>query len=433
MPRLSEIRDPIYGPVAIDPLAEELIDTPQFQRLRRVQQLSLASLVHPSAVHTRFEHSLGVYHLTRTILQSLESRGELHGISEEDRRIIPWAGLLHDAAQALAVHLLEEYGLDEADHEDVGAKIFQTSPIAEILEKSGIPDAATRVGDIVTHRSTNPLAGIVAGNADADKMDYIRRDAYHTGVMAGFDQHHLRDSLVVLPDTGGVRSIGLEQRGLPPFEQMLYVKSILYRTVYFHRVVRSAMAVLRKMLVLAIRSDLLDPTELSNYTDAEVFTVLKLRLDERAVDPASRKGIETLLARILDRRLFQPQVRVPLADVPKLPAAQTLEAEQMLAREFGLREWEVALDFPHKPTMLATDILVRCDDGAIRNAQTLGPEHGFALNEAQTALYQASGQVTLFAARTLPLTPADLREIIHGLQPAGNGLVPSPRLPVSLR
>jgi HD superfamily phosphohydrolase len=401
------IRDPIYGPIPLDPVAQALIDTPEFQRLRRVQQLSLASLVYPSAMHTRFEHSVGVYHLARSIVQSLERKGELDGVDPDDVRLIPYAALLHDLSQHVAAHLLDEFGIAGAEHEEVGALTLGRGSVGEILAGTGIPDAARRIGDIINQRSTNPLAGIVASDCDADKMDYIARDAYHCGLPIGFDQLHLRDAVTLVedPETGRLRT-GIEGAGLGSFEQMLYSKATLFRNVYFHRSVRSAMGILRTLVLLALDRGLIALEELHHWSDSELFTVLRLRVAEvcEIGSPDCARFTE-LLDRLLERRLYPVACAFPLSVMEKPSAAVILAAERALAAELGLDEGEVVLDFPAKPTMLATDVLVRCAGGDVRNAQGLGPEDGFALNAAQQALYVASGTVALFTAEPRSVAP----------------------------
>lgn len=422
MPGYPVVRDPIYGPIPLDPVARALIDTPEFQRLRRVQQLSLASLVYPSAMHTRFEHSMGVYHLARSLVDNLELRGELGGVAPDEVRIIPYAGLLHDLSQHLAAHLLDEFGIAGVEHEEVGARTLSAGKLGAILAETGIPDIATRIGDIINQRSGNPLAGIVAGNCDADKMDYIARDAYHCGLPIGFDQMHLRDALTLLrdPDTDFLQ-IGLDDSGLTSFEQMLYSKSALFRNVYFHRSVRSAMGMLRTLVLLALDRGLIGLEELHRWSDNELFTVLRLRIaDDSQLGAGDRTLLTGLLDRLLERRLYPVACMFPLSAAEKPTAESILAVESVLSEELGLGEGQVVLDFPAKPSMLATDLLVRCADGAIRNASDLGPEDGFALNAAQDALYVASGHVSLFTAEPRDVTPETVLRRLQELTAAGS-------------
>ncbi|HUG40260.1 MAG TPA: HD domain-containing protein [Longimicrobiales bacterium] len=408
----SVIRDPIYGPIPLDPFARELIDTHAFQRLRRVQQLSLASLVYPSAMHTRFEHSVGVYHLARTIVESLERKGELGAVPPDDVRIIPYAGLLHDLSQHLAAHLLHEFGIPGVEHEEVGARSLESGEISDVLGSLGSPDAAGRIGAIIKQESGNPLAGIVAGNCDADKMDYIARDAYHCGLPIGYDQGHLRDAITLVADpVSGSSRIGIDSSGLTSFEQMLYSKSTLYRNVYFHRSVRAAMAMLRTLVLRAIEERLIEIGELHQWSDSELFTVVGVRVrDAQGSGSPTTAFVIRLLDRLLARDLYKPAASLPLSVMAKPSAERILAAETRLAREFGVERGGVIVDFPAKPTMLATDLPVRFPDNRVRNVRDLGPEDGFALTRAsQEAQYVASGSIYVFTAAPLGVGDAEVR------------------------
>lgn len=394
------IRDPLYGPIPLDETATALIDTVAYQRLRRVRQLSLGNMLYPSAMHTRFEHSVGVHHLARSIVRDLARRGETAGMDGADERLIAYAGLLHDTGQHMCAHLLEEFGYPGVSHEEAGATLFTTGEIGEILAATGIEDAGRRIADIVNHRSDHPLAGLVAGACDADKMDYIARDAYHCGLPIGFDQQHLRDSLCIIedPETGR-RRIGLEERGLTSFEQMLYSKNTLFRNVYFQPTVRCAMVMLRALVVAALEAGLLAVDELHTWSDEELFTVLRVRGEEAGGESGVQGLVHTLLERLLARRLYHCAASLPLsAAVPVTPEA-VLAIEAEFAEQLGLGPGGALLDVPSKPTMLSTDIPVRRRGGRVVHAGTLTPDDGFALNEAQPALYAASGRISLFTAR----------------------------------
>src|SRR5690625_3249461 len=110
MARVRTIRDPVYGNVQLSGAAVDLVDTPAFQRLRRIRQLGYAYLVYPSANHTRFEHPIGAYHLAKVVLSQMRVRGELVPGDEEQAELVSLAALLHDAGHFVSTHLLEEYG-----------------------------------------------------------------------------------------------------------------------------------------------------------------------------------------------------------------------------------------------------------------------------------------------------------------------------------
>lgn len=406
---MDVIRDPLYGPVTLDGTARRLVDSAPFQRLRRIRQLSEAHAVYPSAVHTRFEHSLGVYHLARSIVQRLGTRGELAGITDDDAELVALAALLHDIGHHPGAHLLEEFGYPGISHELAGAALFTTGEIGGILRESGIADAGPRVAELVRHEGLHPLGGIVSGPCDADKLDYLVRDAYHCGLPSGFDQAHLASALTLLRDplTGRVE-VGLDSDALVSFEQMLVSKNSLYRTVYFHPTVRCAMVMLRAIIVGALDARLLALEELLRWTDEEVFTLLRVRVAGQEPAGSGVRYVADMVERLLSRRLFVRVATLPLGAAPQLSPADVAEIEARLERHTGLGPGEVLLDIPRKPEMLSTDILIRRGDEVVR-ASALGPDDGFALNHAQPALYAASGRISVFTASPVSLPAEQLR------------------------
>ena len=360
-------------------------------------------------MHTRFEHSLGVHHLARTIVRQLGERGELGEVDEDEARLVPYAALVHDLGHHLGAHLLEEFGYPGISHEHAGAALFTTGEIGRILSDTGIRHAADRVAELVLHEGAHPLGGIVSGACDADKLDYLVRDAYHCGLPAGFDQPHLSGGLTVLADpVTGKATLGLDASALGSFEMMLVSKAALFRTVYFHPTVRCAMVMLRALIVAALEGGLLARDELLAWTDEEVFTLLRLRVRERSVEGVAASGfasglVAALSERLAARRLYHRVLSLPLSVAGPLSPEQVARIEARLGTEAGLGPGELLVDIPRKPTMLSTDILVRFASGLVVHASRLGPEDGFALNAMQEALYEASGKVAVYAAERVSL------------------------------
>lgn len=413
---MDVIRDPLYGPVPVDDVARRLIDTAAFQRLRRIRQLSEAFAVYPSAVHTRFEHSLGVYHLTREIIRRLDERGELGDVDDDQRRLATYAALLHDLGHHLGAHLLEEFGYPGVSHEDTGAALFTVGEVGEILRDTGIARAPEIVSEMVRHDGGHALGGLVSGACDADKLDYLARDAYHCGMPPGFDQAQLAGSLILATNPqSGAREIGIDADGLAAFEQMLVTKSTLYREVYFHPTVRCAMVMLRALIIRALELGLLALEELQTWTDEEVFTLLRVRVAD-----TEDALVADLVERLLARRLYKRAASLPLSAAPALTPGQITEVEERLASRLGLSEGSLLLDIPRKPTMLSTDILVRCDDGSVVHAGDLGPNQGFALNELQSALYAASGRIGVFTSERMSIAPAIIESEIESVLNTSN-------------
>ena len=376
-------------------------------------------------MHTRFEHSLGVHHLAKQIVRQLGDRGELAqaGIDPDEARLVGYAALVHDLGHHLGAHLLEEFGYPGISHEAAGAALFTAGDVGDILRGTGIARAAERVAELVLGEGEHALGGIVSGSCDADKLDYLVRDAYHCGLPAGFDQPHLSGGLTIVRDpTSGQATVGLDAGALGSFELMLVSKAALFRTVYFHPTVRCAMVMLRALIVAALEGGLLAREELLAWTDEEVFTILRLRVKERlgptrgaaasGVQAGANELVAALSERLATRRLYTRVLSMPLSAVPPMSPERVATIEARLAREAGLGAGGLLIDIPRKPTMLSTDILVRLGDGRVVHASTLGPADGFALNAMQEALYAASGSAAVYAASPVALDPARLTAAI---------------------
>src|SRR3954470_20181846 len=128
------IRDPLHNNIRLDPLGRELIETPEFQRLRYVRQLGLAFLVYPGATHTRFEHALGTYHLARRSLALLREEDGLDGIADDEPRVVVAAALLHDIGHYPFSHALEEIGA--LHHEEIARSLVTSGDVGSLLRRS---------------------------------------------------------------------------------------------------------------------------------------------------------------------------------------------------------------------------------------------------------------------------------------------------------
>ena len=157
------IRDPLWNTIRLDDTAVRIIDTNAFQRQRYIRQLGFAHLVYPGATHTRFDHAIGVYHLTVTALRLLRERG---GVSEEIWRgaeLVPYAALLHDIGHYAFSHALEEIGSDllPGDHEAVSARFFSSPELKEALSPLG-EGAPQKIHALIQGQSDHPLRGLVS-------------------------------------------------------------------------------------------------------------------------------------------------------------------------------------------------------------------------------------------------------------------------------
>lgn len=240
-----DIVDPIHNFIRVYETELKIIDSPIFQRLRRIRQLSGAHLTYPSAQHSRFEHSLGVMHIAGQAANALKEKGLLHPDQIQNIRL---AALLHDVGHGPFSHLFEEVLQEKRkiSHEEMGKKIILKSDIGDILSKSGFDKkfiTKLAFGD-TKYRFVNE---IVSGSLSADMMDYLQRDGYFTGAEhAKIDHQRIIQSLDVYKGR-----LALDRSALYSFESMVLSRYQMFKAVYFHKTVRSAEVMMLESIRLA--------------------------------------------------------------------------------------------------------------------------------------------------------------------------------------
>ncbi len=228
------INDPVYGFITIDdPLIFEIISHPYYQRLRRIHQMAFASLVYPGAVHTRLHHSLGAYHLMGLALNEL--RNKEVSISKEEETAAKVAILLHDIGHGPYSHALEKKLILGVDHEEISNLILQ-------LLNEQLNGQLSMAIEIFNGTYQKPfLHQLVSGQLDVDRMDYLTRDSFFTGVVEGaigYDR-----ILKMLTVHQG--ELMIEEKAIYTVEKFLVSRRLMYWQVYLHKTVMSA----EKMLV----------------------------------------------------------------------------------------------------------------------------------------------------------------------------------------
>ncbi len=295
MKKYVDIIDPIHDFVQVSQSEQPLVDSPFFQRLRRIKQLSCAFLVYPTALHTRFEHSLGVMYIAGQAGQALH---EKEAIKSDEIDILRLAGLLHDIGHGPFSHIFEEVSrTKKTSHEDFGRRLILQSDIGDYLESSGFEKRL--IADVAFNRSRfKYLNEIISGALSADMMDYLLRDSYFTGTEhARIDYKRITHSLDVHR-----RHLALDQSALYSFESMVYSRYQMFKAVYFHKTVRAA----EVMLVEALRlSDdefgftTSDPDGFLNLTDEQALSMI-----ESSKSP-NLKGARKLVEDFKNRRLIK--------------------------------------------------------------------------------------------------------------------------------
>jgi len=231
------INDPVYGFITIsDPLIFDVISHPFVQRLRRIHQMAFAELVYPGAVHSRLHHALGAYHLMSNALSELKSKGV--DITREEEQGAKIAILLHDIGHGPYSHALENVLINNVAHEQLSIGIIKY--LNEIFK-----DRLSTALDIFTDKYPKPfLYQLISGQLDVDRMDYLSRDSFFTGVSEGVIGYDRILKMLTVKDD----RLMVESKGIYSIEKFLVARRLMYWQVYLHKTVLSA----EKMLVMII-------------------------------------------------------------------------------------------------------------------------------------------------------------------------------------
>jgi HD superfamily phosphohydrolase len=231
------INDPLYGFISLQGgIILSLVEHPYFQRLRRISQLGLTSLVYPGALHTRFHHAIGAMHLMQKAINVLRSKG--HDISDKEAEGAKIAILLHDIGHGAYSHALEHSIVDHVTHEELS--LFYMDRLND--EFDGRLDLAIEIFKDEYPKSY--LHQLVSSQLDMDRMDYLNRDSFYSGVQEGIIG---AERIINMLDVVNNKLV-VESKGIYSVEKFLIARRLMYWQVYFHKTVVSAEQMLIKIL-----------------------------------------------------------------------------------------------------------------------------------------------------------------------------------------
>ena len=235
--KLKIFNDPIYGFISIpNALIYDLIQHPYFQRLRRISQMGLSYLVYPGANHTRFHHALGCLHLMQKAVDVLRFKGV--SISEEEENALYIAILLHDIGHGPFSHAMEKSIVEDIHHEAISLLFMNQLNI----EFKGKLDLAIQVFKGEYHRQF--MLQLVSSQLDMDRMDYLKRDSFYSGVAEGnVNSERLIQMMTVIDDV-----LVIEEKGIYSVEKFLMSRRLMYWQVYLHKTSLVAELILMKIL-----------------------------------------------------------------------------------------------------------------------------------------------------------------------------------------
>lgn len=389
------IKDPVHGYVELEDFALSLLDSPALQRLRYIRQLGFSYLVYPGANHTRFEHSLGTMYLADIACRKF-------GLSDAERMLVAAAALLHDIGHGPFSHasepLLEEFLHRTHDAIDV----FVHGNIGDILLQHGLDpeDLCLLVN------GHHPLSGIIHGDLDVDRMDYLLRDAYYTGAPYGaVDAQRLIRNMVRTAD-----GIVLDENGINAAESLLIARTLMRPSVYFHHVSRIGESMFQLAMVEHLHGGNDDAAKgLLHMDDAACMQALR-----GSKSPVARMMIE----RIYQRRLYKRAIYVGRDQVNPTAflAGMTLRKNRVLAEAIaegaGVEPDTVLVDIPPFPREMSMGVRVR-NHQAVVHFEEISPRIS-TLNETRREQWRL-GVYTLPGQRELVAEAA--ADVLHIKKP----------------
>jgi len=353
---VTHIQDSIHGYIELSEDEKELVDKPELQRLRRIRQLGLTSLVYPSATHTRFQHSLGVMHTAGRFAESL-------GLDEQRKKELRIAGLLHDIGHGPFSHaseaVAEQHGIS---HEELSCRK---------IEKLGDSFEVDTDRVLKIMNKELEIGQVVAGEIDADRIDYLQRDSHGTGVEHG----KIDASTIMRLAEIDSRRIVFDEKAIQSLESLLTARFHMMKSVYTHKTSEIG----EKMLERSLQSYLQQGNELEEMMAKDDYTmhVALLNSDNSAKD---------LYQRITDRNLFKKAVRLDTHErsrneMKELAGRDENELEKQLASETGIDSSKIIANTPVIPDEKMLNIKIK-KNGEVDNIDLYTPIPE-ALNEAE--------------------------------------------------
>ena len=385
------IKDPLWGNIPIESGMRALLSIPAVEKLSRIKQNGPAYRIYPGAVHTRLSHSIGVYHIGRRMLAEAAMKGHELPFSECGMKSFLAACLLHDIGHFPYAHSLKE--LSPKTHEEIASELIADDrKLRDAVIATGADPQIT--GAIINTSIPSSDAEILfyrhvlSGTLDPDKLDYLSRDAFFAGVPYGKQDTDFIISSLSYADS----SLVLNEEALSLVEQVLFSKYMMYRSLYWHKGVRSATCMIKKAIISAIDENIITFDALYLKDDDEFR-----RITERypSFKPFSLID-EAEHGRLFERkamRNFDENGKIERKALPiKMRAVVENEIYDMLKRKYtALRPFEVIIDIP-EPISFETKIRIKSEDGLVRETQPdeiifSQASNLFSRNLRKTALY----------------------------------------------
>ncbi len=360
------IRDTLWGHIYVSGELKRITGSFPFQRLGRIRQLGPAFHVYPGATHTRLSHSFGVFHIAKKMVRKLVCSPGCPELSLAGVKAFLLASLFHDIGHFPYAHSLKELPLE--DHEVLSGRLLLSPPLSGLTEKELRVPPSTAAAVIDTSMDTggsgeiNFFRNILSGVLDPDKLDYLNRDAFFCGVPYG-----MQDIDFVITRIGPHRDAGLgvSDQGVNAIENILFSKYLMYKTVYWHKTVRIATAMVKKGVYLSLRENCFSPEDLYGIDDTQFEMLFS----------DSCSPYRALIEGVTNRQLYKTAAEVPyspesgshngLTDI-----GERTEHEERVARELSktlgrkVPAEAVIIDIP-EPISFEIDLPIFTENGTV--------------------------------------------------------------------
>jgi HD superfamily phosphohydrolase len=426
---IGVLRIPVEQDVPFTPRVRAIVDSPEFQRLRQITQLALASRVYPGATHTRFEHALGVYdNALRYLWQLGRDPRFVQTVSVYDAEVLIVAALLHDIGHWPFCHPIEDMALPQMPPHEVFAREF-VGPGTELgnILTSVWNIAPEDVLDVLVAKSNSPSSrlrrSILSGPIDIDKMDYLVRDSQHCGVPYGrhFDRNRLMNSLIVNEAGDG---LAITSKGKTAAEMMVFARYVMFTEVYWHHAVRSATTMFARAFFELLPK--LNLSALFRMSEPELIQTLRATAEGSDVAVLT-EGLfgnrRALFKRLAEYSIFQeePLYRAlrqkSCSELVKCSERLCLQIGRQLNRSVG--RLEILIDAPpqHREVEFRVEIYSRSEH-RYRPLREVSP---IVDSMAKTQFDDCVKKVRLFASEELrdelrsKLTPTQINSLVHDI------------------
>ena len=321
------IRDSVYGDITINDFEIQIMDMPQFQRLRRIKQLGLINMIYPGATHTRFEHCVGTMNLGSKVAEKLE-------LDEYEIELIRASALLHDIGHGPFSHVSE--GVLSVPHEELTKYVVTKTSMCDLLEEKF---DVNKIVDIVNGKGH--LGPIVSGELDVDRMDYLLRDSHNTGVSYGIIDYERIISNLTLE-----KGLTLNIKGVQAAEGALVSRYFMYPSVYQHHTTRILNSMFRRALQKTLNHGSINEKDIYKYDDVDIIAIFRMSEDEYVKDIINR----------LDNRIIPKRVKTIRLDTFKTPEKMykienniLRKAEEEIAEDYDLNKDYIFINIAEYP------------------------------------------------------------------------------------